>query len=111
MSGFYDPWVHAINLFLNRIVLFLLLSFVLALLILTGLLHYLFDAAWKNIWRWLFGISQTRELIWLGIAGLCLALGAAITGWLFTWLTLKVRLPKGDHFQRGARLVSKDYPQ
>ncbi|MBO9689386.1 MAG: hypothetical protein J7598_22520 [Mitsuaria chitosanitabida] len=64
MSKYYDPWHHAIHLFFNRLVQFLLLSLVLSLAVWAGLLHLVFEADWKTVAGSTWAMLSSTDLQW-----------------------------------------------
>jgi len=108
MSKYYDPWHHAIHLFFNRLVQFLLLSLVLSLVIWAGLLHIVFEADWKTVAGSTWAMLSSTDLQWRTILGQSLAIGTLLTAWLFTWLLGRARLSRGERHYRGARVVHAD---
>ena len=105
MSNSYDSWSHAINIFLTRLSQFIFLSVVLSLLVWSALLHWYFLASWKEVARWTWGITDITEPFWRALVGLSMLAGVLMSGWLFTWLMLRVRLRSGDRYHRGSRVI------
>lgn len=108
MSHFYDPWQHAMYLFMTRVMQFLFLSLVLGLVVWACLLHSYFDCTWLDTARATWAMLQTTESTWRAIFGLCFVVGALLSAWLFTWLMLRARLQRGDSYRRGSRVVQQD---
>ena len=108
MSDFYDPWQHAIHLFLTRVLQFLLLSVVFGLGIWASLLHWYFDTSWLEAARWAWSTVHDTNKVWRSVIGLCILAGVLLTACLFTWLIQRSRLPGGERFHRGARVVHRD---
>ncbi|MBX9848735.1 MAG: hypothetical protein K2X64_05535 [Rhodocyclaceae bacterium] len=105
--SYYDPWSHAIKIFFTRLLQFILLSVILGSLV------------WYALLRWYFGISfiETSQEAILGdsialrtIFALCICNGALLTGWLFTWLTMRwpSRNRGDDRHNRGARVIDPE---
>ena len=102
--SYYDPWTHAMQIFLTRLVQFIALSIALGLSAWSGLLHWYFDSAWFETTKLAVtgGNASARVML-----ALCLGNGAFVTAWLFTWLMLR-RPHAGDRHHRGARVVHHD---
>jgi hypothetical protein len=102
----YDPWIHAVHVFLNRVVLFLVLSMALGLAWWAGVLHAVLGVAWGDMahgtWVVVQGPVDPTWRMGLGEAGV---IGAVLTAWLFTFLVMRGRLRRGDRHHRGARVV------
>lgn len=105
MNNFYDPWQHAIHLFMTRVMQFLFLSLILGLMTWASLLHWFFDASWPEVARFTWGMVRGADKTWRAICAQSFAIGALLTAWLFTWLTLRARLQIGDSHRRGSRVV------
>lgn len=105
----YDPWMHALRLFLNRVLQFLALSVVLGLAWWAGVLRVVFSVPWSAMPSGTWGLLQgPAEVIWRVGLGEAWAIGAALTAWLFTYLVMRGRLRRGDRHHRGARVVDAD---
>ena len=108
-ANHYDPWVHAVHLFLNRVALFVLLSLALGLAWWAGVLRVVFGVTWSAMPSGTLVLLQGPvELIWRVGLGEAWAIGAALTAWLFTYLVMRGRLRRGDRHHRGARVVDSD---
>lgn len=105
--SFHDPWAEAVQLFFNRVAQFIFLSFLCGLAIWIAILHWYLEASWFDSVRTLWSTVIANDQLWRAMLGLCLALGCALTGWLFTWLVLRARLVGGDHYRRGGRIVRR----
>ena len=108
MSNYYDPWAHAVRLFANRVLLFIVLSLGLGLAVWTGVLHLVFKADWKTVVQFSWAMVSSTDLQWRTILGQSMALGTLLTVWLFTWLLGRARLSRGERHHRGARVVHAD---
>jgi hypothetical protein len=108
-ANHYDPWMHAMHVFLNRVVLFLVLSLAIGLAWWAGVLRVVFGVAWSTMPSGTWALAKGQvEMIWrvgLGEAGV---IGAVLTAWLFTFLVMRGRLRRGDRHHRGARVVDAD---
>ena len=108
-ANHYDPWVHAVHLFANRVVLFLLLSLALGLAWWAGVLRWVFGVAWADMGRGTWVVVQGPvDVTWrvgLGEAGV---IGAVLTAWLFNFSVMRGRLRRGDRHHRGARVIDAD---
>ncbi len=107
MSTYYDPWLHAVNLFINRLILFVLLTLLIGLGGWAGLLHWLAGADSVAIARSTLVVvtdAQTDRR-WRVILALCGAVGALLALCLFIWLRGRARLRRGDRHHRGTRVV------
>lgn len=101
--SYYDPWTHAIKIFLTRLLQFIAASLLLGLLTWYTLLHFL-DADFMNATR----VAYEGNLLNLrAMLILCLIIGALVMGWLFTWLMIH-RPPASDRHHRGARVIYHD---
>jgi hypothetical protein len=104
--AYYDPWSHALQLFFTRILQFILASLAFGLL------------AWGLLLRYLGGdfVSATRQAFTGDNAGLrlilvlCALIGASLSGWLFTYITMRwpSRNRRADRHHRGARVIDRD---
>lgn len=112
MSKYYDEWMHGLHLAASRFIQFVLLSLLLALVIWLCLLHWLWDCDRQCLGVSTLGLSfSSLPMHWRVIAGLCLAQGCTLTGWLFTWLVQRARLRRGDRHRRGARVVHDEHDE
>jgi hypothetical protein len=100
MSNYYDPWLHAIEIFIRRITQFIVLTLILGFLIWWAWLHFYFDV----------GILDVTKKAFTGEAGMlraflimCFACSGLIAGWLFSWLMRDSR-QKGENYHRGSRI-------
>ncbi|GEM_PF-6007465 len=108
--SYYDPWLHAVNLFINRLFLFVVLTLLLGLCAWAGLLHWLFGADWMTVARSLLVATDNAiELRWRVMFWQSIASGGLLTAWLFTWLRSRARLRRGDRHHRGTRVVVADH--
>jgi hypothetical protein len=104
--SYYDPWTHALKLFLTRLIQFIAASLLLGLgawHLLLRLLGYDFLGSTR--------IALSGNILDLrAMLGLCLIIGALLTGWLFTWLMLRwpARNRGADRHHRGARVIDTD---
>lgn len=105
MSNYYDPWAHAVRLFVNRLVLFVVLSLVLGLAVWSGLLHWVFEADGMTIVRSTWAMTRSTDTLWRVIFWQSAAAGVLITTLLYTWLLGRARLSRGERHHRGARVV------
>lgn len=100
MSNYYDPWLHAIEIFIRRIIQFIALTLILGFLIWWAWLHFYFDVEILVI---------TKKVV-TGEAGLlraffltCFVSSTLVTGWFFSWL-MSVTRKKNENHHRGARI-------
>ena len=100
MTQYYDPWQHAVKIFVNRIFQFIALTIFLGFLTWYAWLHFYFEI---EIWE------TTKQAV-MGNAGLlkalllmCFVSSGLITGWLFSWLIVS-RKQKGDNHYRGSSI-------
>lgn len=105
MSNYYDPWAHAMHLFLSRLVQFLALSLLLGLAVWANLLHLVFEADWKTVATSTWAMWSSTDLMWRVILAQSLVIGTLLTAWLFTWLLGRARLRRGERHHRGARVI------
>lgn len=106
MSNFYDPWAHAVQLFLARVIQFLGLTLPLALAAWVTLLHWYFpDSSWIDLARFTWDIVLHGNRHWRGVFVLCMMIAGILVGWLFTTVTLRSRLQNGDRYHRGSRVL------
>lgn len=104
--SYYDPWSHAIKIFLTRLVQFITFSLLLGVL------------AWHTLLRLLgYDFLGSTRIAYSGtlldmraMLVLCLIIGALLTGWLFTWITMRwpARNRGADRHHRGARVIDSD---
>lgn len=100
MSKYYDPWIHALEIFTTRLIQFLGLVLVLGLLIWWAWLHFYFDVDVLATTKATF--SRKGGLL-LALLSMCFVTSALIVGWLFSWLIRKIK-PKNENHYRGSRL-------
>ena len=107
MSKFYDPWTHTIQIFLTRLMQFFFASLLLGLSAWYGLLNGYLHVAFVEATRQAIGDDS---IAFRAMLGLCLAIGALLTAWLFTWLTMRwpARQARGDRHHRGAQIIYRD---
>lgn len=106
MSNYYDPWAHAVRLFVNRLVLFVVLSGALGLATWAALLHVAYTADAKAVVRFTWSLlTAESDLAWRVILAQSLTIGTLVTAWLFTWLLGRARLRRGERHHRGARVI------
>lgn len=104
-TNFYDPWTHALNLFITRILQFFVLSGFFGIAIWLALLNRYFEVAiWETTKLAVTGDHNTSRAMF----GLCLLAGSLTASWLFTYLIMRGRLRSGDRHHRGARVVTSD---
>jgi len=110
MSSYYDPWVHAVQLFINRLFLFIFLSVLLGLGWWGVLLWKVFHVEPEDMAKssWAVMTTTPAEVMPRVILGQSVVIGALITAWLFTWLIVRARLRRGDRHHRGSRVVDMD---
>lgn len=101
--SYYDPWVHAIQIFVSRVLQFFLLSLAVGAASWFGVLHAFFNEVdlWPLTWRAITGENHTARVI----LNLCLALGATQAAWLFGCLILCGSNSRPERHHRGARIV------
>jgi hypothetical protein len=104
--SYYDPWTHAFKLFCTRLIQFIAASLLLGV----GAWHLLLrllDSDFMGATRTAFSgnLLNMRAML-----GLCLIIGALLTGWLFTWLMLRwpARNRGNERHHRGARVIDRD---
>lgn len=102
--SYYDPWTHAIKIFFNRLLLFVIASLVLGLLARHMLLRWYLEVAFMDANCLAIG---SDSIVNRAMSGLCLVIGMLLTAWLFTWLMMKRPLAHERH-HRGARVVYHD---
>jgi len=103
MSQYYDPWIHAIEIFFRRVLQFIFLTLILTGLMWCAWLHFYFDAEiWTNTKKAVMGEARANKAFLL----VCLACSFLITGWLFSWLMRDAR-QSGENYHRGVR-IQKD---
>ena len=105
MSTYYDPWHHAVRLFMNRLMLFVVLSLLLGLAVWAGVLHLVFEADFKTIVQSTWAMVSSTDVLWRVIFWQSGAAGVLITTLLYTWLLGRARLSRGERHHRGARVV------
>ena len=100
MSNYYDPWQHAINIFVKRIFQFIALTILLSFFIWYFWVHYYFEIALWDASKQVFkdGTSLLKALFTM-----CFISAGTITGWLFTWLIRRLK-NKNDNHYRGSRI-------
>lgn len=111
MSGHYDPWMHALHLWGNRVIQFVLLTLLLGAsvweLVIWGVFHAM-DWLVPPQFMWKV-LNEHVDLWWVVILGQSVVIGALMSGWLFTWLRARARLRRGDRHHRGTRVVFDDH--
>ena len=108
MSNYYDPWGHAVRLFMNRLMLFVVLSLGLGLAVWAALLHWVFDADGMTIVRSTWAMTSSTDVLWRVIFWQAGAAGVLLTTLLYVWLLGRARLSRGERHHRGARVVHAD---
>lgn len=105
--SYYDPWTHAIKIFLTRILQLIALSLTLGLLVWYVLLHWFINAQFLDATR--VAISGDNHGVSLMFT-LCLINGTSLTGWLFTFINMRwpARNRGIDRHHRGARIINHD---
>lgn len=104
--SYYDPWSHAIKIFLTRLLQFIVTSLLLGVLAWHTLLRLL-NADFMEATR----VAYEGNLLNLrAMLILCLIIGALVTGWLFTWLMMRwpARNRGADRYHRGAQIIYRD---
>lgn len=86
MSNYYDPWAHAVRLFVNRLVLFVVLSVLLGLAAWAAVLHWAFEADGMAIVRSTWAMSSTSDMRWCVIAGQCAVIGVLLPTTRRCWI-------------------------
>lgn len=100
MSNYYDPWQHAIHIFVKRIFQFIALTIFLGFLSWYAWLHFYFEyGIWDATKLAVSGEVKSLKALLL----MCFVNAGVITGWLFTWL-IKSRKQTGDNHYRGSRI-------
>jgi hypothetical protein len=100
MSNYYDPWQHAIHIFLKRIIQYIALTITLGFLAWYGWVHFHFGV---GIWdATKLAISSEASAL-KALLIMCFVCAGVITGWLFTWL-IGSRKQKSDNHYRGSRI-------
>jgi hypothetical protein len=110
MSGggnHYDPWMHGLHLFGNRVFQFVLLTLIVGGAWWAGLLMLVFHVEGAQVLaRQTWAVVSTPEHVAPRVMLVqSLAIGAALTAWVFTWLMGRAKLRRGDRHHRGARVV------
>lgn len=102
--SYYDPWSHAIKIFLTRLLQFVIASVLLGLLAWHVLLHWFLHVEFMETTRLAIGDDS---IVVRAMLGLCLVIGALLTAWLFTWLMMRRPAPNDRH-HRGAQVIYRD---
>lgn len=109
-SNHYDPWMHAVQVFANRVMLFLVLSLTLGLAWWAGVLRWVLSVAWGDMAHGTWVVVQGPvDAIWRVALGEAGVIGALLVAWLFTFLVMRGRLRRGDRHHRGARVVDSGH--
>ena len=106
--NYYDPWGHAVRIFINRVLLFIFLTALLGLGAWAAVLYLCFDADKMQIGRSTAGLLwswSAAEMTWRVIFVQCMVIGALLTACLYLWLRGRPRLRRGDRHHRGTRVV------
>lgn len=110
MNNFYDPWAHAINILVTRIIQFLLLSMSLGFMVWVFLLHFYFGVGWGEIPDLTRAAVSTTQQAGRAIFRMAIGIGVICSAWLFSCLIFCGRLREGDRFHRGARVIRRNIP-
>ncbi|MGH8032395.1 MAG: hypothetical protein ACREO8_08550 [Luteimonas sp.] len=108
--SYYDPWFHVLQVFCNRVLLFLAVSLALSAALWCWLLKHFYGAelpaALKAAWAIVQGGTAPA---WPVQLGLTVATGVFATTTVFAVLLLGPgRLRQGEQHRRGARVVGAD---
>ena len=103
--SYYDPWAHALEIFITRVFQFAFLTFAVGLSIFACLFHFYFDENWSVVGRIFWNWKQLDSRWWNSIIALCISNGFWITALIYVFIYRRCG-NSGDRHHRGARLIN-----